>query len=56
MIAVREGLKVPAGTYKVIDARSLKGTNLGFAEDADTGKWSFRLEQSQGDLMLNFRP
>jgi hypothetical protein len=49
-------LKVPAGTYQVIDATSIKETNLRFAEGTDSSKWSFRLEQSQGDLLLDFSP
>jgi hypothetical protein len=49
-------LKVPAGTYKAIDARGIKETNLRFAEGTDAGKWSFRLEESQADLTLTFTP
>jgi hypothetical protein len=49
-------LKVPAGTYKVIDGASIKETSLRFAEGTDTGKWSFRLDPSQGDLTLTFAP
>ena len=46
-------LKVPAGTYKVIDGTAVKGTNLRFAEGTDTRRWSFRLERSRGDLLLD---
>jgi len=49
-------LKVPAGTYLVIDGAAVKERNLRFAEGIDVTKWSFRLDQSQGDLVLDFTP
>jgi hypothetical protein len=49
-------LKVPAGTYKVIDGRSLRRTNLHFAAGTDTTKWRLRFDKSQGDLLLTFKP
>jgi hypothetical protein len=48
------GLRVPAGTYKVIDATAIAGTNLRFAHGTDTRKWSFKFESPAGDLMLTF--
>ncbi len=50
------GLKVPAGTYKVIDGAAVIGTNLRFAPETDTAKWSFKFDQAKGDLMLTFTP
>ena len=49
-------LKVPAGNYKVIDGAAINGTNLRFAKDTDTSKWSFRFDQDQGDLLVTFNP
>jgi hypothetical protein len=50
------GLKVPAGTYRVIDGAALRRTNLRFAAGTDPGKWSFRFDKARGDLLLTFRP
>ena len=50
------GLKIPAGTYKVIDGATISGANLRFARATDTGKWSFKLDKAHGDLMLTFAP
>ena len=50
------GLKVPAGTYRVIDGEAIIGTNLHFAPETDTTKWSFKFDQAKGDLKLTFTP
>lgn len=50
------GLKVPAGTYPVIDGRSLRRTNLRFAAGTDRTKWSLRFDKPRGDLLLTFKP
>jgi hypothetical protein len=50
------GLKIPAGTCRVIDGAAISGTNLRFAPETDTGKWSFKFDQANGDLMLTFTP
>ncbi len=50
------GLKVPAGTYRVIDGEAIVGTNLHFAPETDTTKWSFKFDQAKGDLKLTFTP
>ncbi len=47
-------LKVPAGTYKIIDGTSLGRTNLQLRSGIDTNRWSFRFDKSQGDLLLTF--
>ncbi len=49
-------LKVLPGTYKIIDGVAISGSKLRFAEETDTSKWSFRLDRSQGDLVLTFKP
>ena len=50
------GLKISAGTYRVIDGAAIIGTNLHFAPETDTTKWSFKFDQAKGDLMLTFTP
>jgi hypothetical protein len=50
------GLKVPPGTYRVINGAAIGGTNLHFAAETDTGKWSFKFDRANGDLMLTFAP
>jgi hypothetical protein len=50
------GLKVSAGTYKVIDGEAIIGTNLHFAPETDTTKWSFKFDHAKGDLKLTFTP
>ena len=47
-------LRIPAGTYKVIDAAAINGTNLRFAPGTDTRKWSLKFDSPAGDLMLTF--
>jgi len=49
------GLKIPAGTYEVIDGTTVKGTNLRFTPETNTDKWSFRFDRDNGDLLLTFR-
>ena len=48
------GLRVPAGTYKVIDAAAIGETDLRFAQGTDTSKWSFKFDLPTGDLLLTF--
>jgi len=59
------GLKIPGGTCRVIDGAAISGTpaprrgggtNLRFAPETDTGKWSFKFDRANGDLMLTFTP
>jgi hypothetical protein len=50
------GLKVPAGTYKVIDGEAIIGTNLRFADGTAAGDWKFRFDEAKGDLLLTFAP
>jgi hypothetical protein len=50
------GLKIPAGTYKVIDGVAIRGTKLRFAAGTNTGKWSFRFDKANGDLLLTSKP
>ncbi|MHC4532705.1 MAG: hypothetical protein ACYS6K_02025 [Planctomycetota bacterium] len=50
------GLKVSTGTYRVIEGATISGTNLHFAPDTDTSKWSFKFDKAKGDLMLKFTP
>jgi hypothetical protein len=50
------GLKVPAGTYRVIDGTAISGTNLRFVPETDSGKWSLKFDQANGDVMLTFMP
>jgi hypothetical protein len=47
-------LRVPEGTYKVIDGTAVKGANLRFAAGTDTSKWSLKFDRQAGDLMLTF--
>jgi len=49
-------LRIPAGTYRVIDGASIIGTNLHFATETDTSKWSFKFDKANGDLLLTFTP
>lgn len=49
-------LRIPAGTYRVIDGASISGTNLHFATETDTSKWSFKFDKANGDLLLTFTP
>jgi hypothetical protein len=49
-------LKISVGTYRVIDGAVIIGTNLHFAPETDTTKWSFKFDQAKGDLMLTFTP
>ncbi|KPK33990.1 MAG: hypothetical protein AMJ65_18985 [Phycisphaerae bacterium SG8_4] len=51
-----KGLRVGAGTYKVIDAAAIGETNLRFEQGTDTGKWSLRFDSPAGDLLLTFSP
>lgn len=46
-------LKVPPGTYTIIDGKSLAGTNLRLAAGTDAGKWSFRFDPATSDLLLS---
>jgi hypothetical protein len=50
------GLKIPAGTYKVIDGATISGTNLRFAAGTNTSNWSFKFDKAHGDLLLTFAP
>lgn len=49
-------LKIPTGTYKVIDGATIRGTKLRFSAGTDTGKWSFKFDKTNGDLLLTFTP
>ena len=49
-------LRIPAGTYRVIDGASINETNLHFATETDTSKWSFKFDKANGDLLLTFTP
>ena len=49
-------LRIPAGTYRVIDGASISGTNLHFVTETDTSKWSFKFDKANGDLLLTFTP
>ena len=49
-----DGLNVPEGVYKVIDADSFIGTNLRFAPGTDTDMWSFQFDTDDGDLLLTY--
>jgi hypothetical protein len=50
------GLKVSAGSYRVIDGAAIIGINLHFATETDTSKWSFKFDKAKRDLMLIFTP
>jgi len=50
------GLKVSAGSYRVIDGTAIIGTNLHFAPKTDTSKWDFEFDKANGDLLLTFTP
>ena len=45
-------LKIPAGTYKIIDGVTIGGTKLRFATGTNTDQWSFEFDQTSGDLQL----
>jgi hypothetical protein len=45
-------LKVPAGTYTIIDGTSVGRTNLQLRTGTDTNRWSFRFDKGRGDLLL----
>jgi hypothetical protein len=49
-------LKVPAGTYRIIDAERLGKTSLRLAKGTDRGKWSLKFDRSEGDLLLTYNP
>lgn len=49
-------LKVPAGTYKVIDGTSVGRTNLRLCRGTDTNRWSLRFDEPNGDLLLTSSP
>lgn len=50
------GLKTPAGTYMVIDGKSLKGKALRFAAGTDTDRWRLRFDEARADLLLERTP
>jgi len=50
------GLKVPAGTYRVIEGATIRGTKLRFAAGTNTDQWSFKFDKTRGDLLLTFTP
>jgi hypothetical protein len=50
------GLKVSAGSHKVIDGTTIVGTNLHFAKRTDETKWSFKFDKAKGDIILTFKP
>ncbi|MHC4626299.1 MAG: hypothetical protein ACYTDV_04895 [Planctomycetota bacterium] len=50
------GLRVDAGTYKVIDAAAIGQINLRFAQGTDPRKWSLEFDLPAGDLLLTFSP
>lgn len=50
------GLTAPAGTYTVIDGKSLKQKALRFAAGTDTDRWSFRFDEARADLLLERTP
>jgi hypothetical protein len=45
-------LKVPAGTYKIIDGISIQKTNLQLRTGSDTNRWSIRFDKVHGDVLL----
>ena len=49
-------LKVPAGTYKIIDGASVRRTNLQLHSGTDTNRWSIRFDNVHGDLLLTSSP
>jgi hypothetical protein len=49
-------LKVPAGTYKIIDGASVGRTNLQLRTGTDTDPWSMRFDKPNGDLLLTSSP
>jgi len=46
------GLKVPAGTYTIIDGKSLGRKALRFAAGTDTKRWRLRFDEARADLLL----
>lgn len=50
------GLKVPAGSYRVIDGEAIIGTNLSFPPNTNAAKWNFKFDKAKGDLILTFTP
>jgi hypothetical protein len=49
-------LKVPVGTYKLIDGTTIRGTQLRFAVGTNTDRWSLNFDKANGDLLLTFTP
>ena len=50
------GLKVSAGSYRIIDGTAIIGTNLYFAPGTDAAQWNFKFDKDKGDLILTFTP
>jgi hypothetical protein len=50
------GLKVSAGTYRLIDGVSIRGTGLRFTAGTNTNVWSFKFDKANGDLLLTVTP
>ena len=55
MLDVSE-LKIPRGTYRVIDGDSLGETNLQLAAPTSADNWRIQFDRVNGDLMLKFTP
>lgn len=49
-------LKITAGTYKIIDGITIRGTKLRFAAGTKTDQWSFKFDKANGDLLLTLTP
>ncbi len=49
-------LKIPAGTYKIIDGVTIRGTKLCFAAGTKTDQWNFKFDKAKGNLLLTFVP
>jgi hypothetical protein len=49
-------LKIPGGTYRIMDGDSLGKTNLQLAAPMSADKWRIQFDRANGDLMLIFAP